>query len=396
MKLKSLLLLTAALAPLEANEAFAQAATSVSTYVIQSDSDKTGDNGLVLTHGGTNGTSQTTIATISSAGGSFSGDISLQGSLFDSTDNTVNVADGLAVSGATDLNNGLNVVGSTTLDNTAIVGVTSITGTTTINTTGAANSSIGTSGNTTSILSTTIAVGNATANSDVNIGTGTGANSVIMGNTNGASDITARAGNTTSMMANGTVVQGLNTGNIGTSLSAGTIIAENNFQRVVADENGKLEVVTSADTTSGTTAAMVVTNSEGNTHGLVVQEDKTVMSGGVSSTSLSLADNGATFSNSETGRPVQVHGVADGTADFDATNVRQLYSGLAAVLAATPELRLTPGKTGAGIGLGSYGGFHAVGFGLGHMYDNGAVLTVSAGKAAHSKVAYKAGLSWSW
>ena len=135
-----------------------------------------------------------------------------------------------------------------------------------------------------------------------------------------------------------------------------------------------LTSVANTDTTSGTTAAMVVTNSAGNTHGIVVQEEKTVVSGGTSSSSLTLADNGATFSNSATGRPIQVHGVADGTADFDATNVRQVYSGLAAVLAATPELRLEPGKTGAGIGLGSYGGFHAVGFGLGHMYDNGAVF----------------------
>ena len=303
---------------------------------------------------------------------------------------------GLNVTGATDLNNGLNVDGNTTLDATTIVGATSVTGTTSINTTGTATSTIGNSTNTTSILSTTVSIGNATANTSVGIATGSGENAIVLGNENTETTMLARAGNSEITLYEGTAVMGIDPNNTGTSLSAATVIAQNGEKRIVADENGKLEVVTSADTTSGTTAAMVVTNSAGNMHGVVVQEDKTVVSGGTSSSSLTLADNGATFSNSATGRPIQVHGVADGTTDFDATNVRQLYSGLAAVLAATPELRLEPGKTGAGIGLGSYGGFHAVGFGLGHMYNNGAVLTVSVGKSAQSKAAYKAGLSWTW
>ena len=281
---------------------------------------------------------------------------------------TIN-GNGIVVNGNANLNNDLNVVGSTTLGN---------------------------SNNATSILSTTVSIGNATGNTSVDIATGSGENGIVLGNTNAETTMLTRAGNSEITLYEGTAVMGIDPVNTGTSLSAATVIAQNGEKRIVADENGKLEVVTSADTTSGTTAAMVVTNSAGNTHGVVVQEDKTVVSGGTSSSSLTLADNGATFSNSATGRPIQVHGVADGTTDFDATNVRQLYSGLAAVLAATPELRLEPGKTGAGIGLGSYGGFHAVGFGLGHMYNNGAVLTVSVGKSAQSKAAYKAGLSWTW
>lgn len=282
---------------------------------------------------------------------------------------------GLNVTGATDLNNGLNVDGSTTLDAMTIVGGTSVTGATTINTTGTAASTIGNSNNATSILSTVVSIGNATANTSVDIATGSGANTIVMGNTNAATTMLTRAGNSEITMVEGSAVMGID--------RAATIVAQNGANRIVADENGKLDVVTTADTTSGTTAAMVVTNSAGNTHGIVVQEDKTVVSGGTSSSSLTLADNGATFSNSATGRPIQVHGVADGTTDFDATNVRQVYSGLAAVLAATPELRLEPGKTGAGIGLG-------------HMYDNGAVLSMSVGKSGHSEAAYKAGLSWSW
>ena len=309
-----------------------------------------------------------------------SGNLNVDGSVANAIGDFT-VSDNLDVTGATDLNNGLNVDGSTTLDATTIVGTTAVTGATTINTTGTAASTIGTNGNATSILSTTVSIGNATNST-----------SISMGNTVSGTVISAEAGNTSTEMGDDRIRNTITD----TNVSAGTVVANNGAARWVADENGKLNEVANTDTTSGTTAAMVVTNSAGNTHGIVVQEDKTVVSGGTSSSSLTLADNGATFSNSATGRPIQVHGVADGTADFDATNVRQVYSGLAAVLAATPELRLEPGKTGAGIGLGSYGGFQAVGFGFGHMYDNGAVLTVSAGKASHSKVAYKAGLSWSW
>ncbi len=419
MKL-SKLLLTSSVITLMGAIASAQEASYNKFY---SDSDNTGDEGLILYEAINNG-GPTEFARITAEG------IQLQGTITDRLDTTVNigenldvngnvttsgfvdvsgnlnvdgsvanaigdftVSDNLDVTGATDLNNGLNVDGSTTLDATTIVGVTNITGATTIvgttavtgattiNTTGTAASTIGTNGNATSILSTTVSIGNATNST-----------SISMGNTVSGTVISAAAGNTSTEMGDDRIRNTITD----TNVSAGTVVANNGAARWVADENGKLNEVANTDTTSGTTAAMVVTNSAGNTHGIVVQEEKTVVSGGTSSSSLTLADNGATFSNSATGEPIQVHGVADGTADFDATNVRQVYSGLAAVLAATPELRLEPGKTGAGIGLGSYGGFHAVGFGLGHMYDNGAVLTVSAGKASHSKVAYKAGLSWSW
>jgi len=197
---------------------------------------------------------------------------------------TIN-GNGIVVNGNANLNNDLNVVGSTTLGN---------------------------SNNATSILSTTVSIGNATGNTSVDIATGSGENGIVLGNTNAETTMLTRAGNSEITLYEGTAVMGIDPVNTGTSLSAATVIAQNGEKRIVADENGKLEVVTSADTTSGTTAAMVVTNSAGNMHGVVVQEDKTVVSGGTSSSSLTLADNGATFSNSATGRPIQVHGVADG------------------------------------------------------------------------------------
>ena len=390
MKLKSVFLMTAGI--FQVTSANAQEATTTSTQVVNrtvtvsgvietaTPSNPNYDDGVFLGSGAfQDSTTSTSLST----------SLNTSGSAKTSVGNTI--ADTGVYGAEVNLNGGSGsnevIIGSGTITTAGTLtqtGTTSVTGVTTINTAtnNTSATTIGVNGNVTSILS-----------SSVNVGTGSGTNTIITtGNGELRTTVSAYAGNTSTNMMN----DAIRTSITDTGASAGTVIANNGAERWVADENGKLEVVTNADIASGTTAAMVVTNSEENTHGLVVQEDKTVMSGGVNSTSLSLADNGATFSNSETGRPVQVHGVADGTADFDATNVRQLYSGLAAVLAATPDLRLAPGKTGAGIGIGSYGGFHAVGLGFGHMYENGAVLTVSAGKAAHSKVAYKAGLSWSW
>lgn len=289
--------------------------------------------------------------------------------LGNATGTTTITGNGVTVNGYADLNNGLNVDGATTLDNTTIVGTTSVTGTTSINTTGSANTSVGGSANNTSILSSAVTIGQSYTTS-VNLRSGDA--STAMNNTSIVSE----------------VVDGEGYGSASVSIS-------NNSSRYVADENGQIGTVPS-ETASSASAALVVKNTEGNTHGIVVEETKTTISGGINSSSLTLNDLGATFSDPSNGAPIQVHGVADGTADFDATNVRQVYSGLAAVLAATPELRLEPGKTGVGVGLGSYGGFNAVGIGFGHMYDNGAVITGAVSKAPESEVAYKASVSWTW
>lgn len=302
------------------------------------------------------------------------------------------------------------VVGNTTAANTISMGnansgtgmtaaagtsrISLANGTTSINTaSGAANTTIGVAENTTSILSTNVLVGNATTSSSISVGTGSAANTITMGNGASATAVTASAGNTTMALQNGSIT---NTVTASAGVSAETVVANNGSIRWVADANGKLNEVAGSDNTSGTTAAMVVTNSAGNTHGVVVQETKTTLSGGTNSSSLTLDERGATFSNSTTGYPIQVHGVADGTAPFDAVNVRQLYSGLASVLAAAPDLRLEPGKSGFGIGLGSYGGYQAIGVGFGHMYDNGFVLTGSISRGEYSKTAAQASLSWNW
>lgn len=504
------LLAATALTPLAAGIVFAQeligSAGNNKNLILQMNNDGTGGEGLILQDDDANDGTYRDFARILNNGVQISGSItdiddntvdvgenlSVSGNISTSQDilvggairdpnvgGTVQIADPLLVSGATDSETSLNVVGQTTLDattivgttsitgattvtgttlintsgsddtsignantNTTIVGTTSVTGTTSINTTGTAtttignsttgttvtmaggssnvslangttsintisgdaNTNIGAAGNTTSIQSTSVVVGNNSASSNISVGTGSqsntisvgtgsASNTIAMGNVQGGTEITAAAGNTAMAMQNDSIT---NTVTAADGVSGGTVIANNGSQRWIADDNGLLTQVTSTDSTSGTTAAMVVTNDRGNTHGLVVQETKTTLSGGTNSASMTLDDRGATFSNPANGRPIQVHGVADGTAPFDAVNVRQLYSGLATVLAAAPDIRLAPGKSGFGVSFGSYGGYEAFGIGLGHMYENGVVLSASVAQGEYSKTAAKASISWTW
>lgn len=64
---------------------------------------------------------------------------------------------------------------------------------------------------------------------------------------------------------------------------------------------------------SGANASLV--NNTG--HGVAVSATQTVITGGTTSTSLTLNDRAATFANTVTGGPTTVTGVADGVADFD-------------------------------------------------------------------------------
>ncbi len=133
---------------------------------------------------------------------------------------------------------------------------------------------------------------------------------------------------------------------------------------VGTDANGKII----NGTVGQTTASLLVTNGIGDNHGVVVNETGTTLSGGVHSTSLVLDDNGARFSNAQTGAPVKVTGVADGTADFDAVNFRQLQKaniGIASVSALSAIPATMPGKNFAiGAGYGYFEGCSAVAIGV--------------------------------
>jgi len=170
-----------------------------------------------------------------------------------------------------------------------------------------------------------------------------------------------------------------------------------------------------------------VTNSLGNTHGFVVNQSSATMSGGTQSTSMTLNDNGATFSNAATGNAVQLHGVAAGTAGTDAVNVNQFnglgnqlngvgkqvinlgnqinqnatraYSGIAQIAAMTAVPAPIAGKRfSVGMGGGFYAGQQAIAFGgkalIADNFTVGASLATGFGSSNDMAAAVGAGFSW--
>jgi len=85
-------------------------------------------------------------------------------------------------------------------------------------------------------------------------------------------------------------------------------------------------------TTGGSQVSLTLTNGIGNTHGVLIQESSTVIAGGTHSTTLTLADTGASFANAQTGAAIVVSGVANGVADTDAANVVQVKNAIEAAV----------------------------------------------------------------
>lgn len=182
-----------------------------------------------------------------------------------------------------------------------------------------------------------------------------------------------------------------------TATTAGTAIVMKGATgtQTVVDANGKLINVTGTATQS--TAALTLTNGIGNTHGLVVTETQATLSGGTHSSSLTMSDNGATFSDSATGAPVQVHGVNDGTSDFDAVNVRQFASAIASVTAMANIPQVDQDKTvSVGMALGSFMGKTALAAGVTYRFTKNGVLKGSVSSAMNSSNSTAVGVGAAW
>ncbi|MFN6136820.1 MAG: hypothetical protein ACK475_11190 [Bacteroidota bacterium] len=124
---------------------------------------------------------------------------------------------GITTSGGyTQSGTGANTItGGTTITNTLVV-----TGTTSINTTGAASTSIGTSGATNTILGVTSI--NNSGNAATNIGTGASAGTVTIGHTGGTLTTLGSLGHTGSATISGGAVSINNNSNNNTSINTGT------------------------------------------------------------------------------------------------------------------------------------------------------------------------------
>jgi autotransporter adhesin len=182
---------------------------------------------------------------------------------------------------------------------------------------------------------------------------------------------------------------------------------------------------------------MTMTNGIGNTHGVVIQEASTVLSGGAHSTTMTLSDTGASFSNAQTGAAVVVSGVANGVSPTDAANVGQVNAaidaavapfdarlasvesniqaldkkiggvekkvsgGVAIAMALTQPLSFAPkADTAVTVGVASYNGQSAAAVGYNRLIQNSAnrrvIVSGGVGVTTTGQSAARAGISFSW
>lgn len=214
---------------------------------------------------------------------------------------------------------------------------------------------------------------------------------------NGTLDYVASDSATTTVVGGGVSTSILRGATTAVTGSSGIVLKGTNTPHIVVDGNGKL--LTTTGVASQSAASMVLTNGYGNTHGLIINETQTTVSGGIYSSSLTLNDAGARFSNSANGRPITVTGVADGRSDFDAVNFRQLRN----IAASSAAMANMPGVDAnkdfsVGMGLGHHEGETAYAVGVGYRPGNDSMVraSVASGMRGFSKPTIGVGASFSW
>jgi hypothetical protein len=157
--------------------------------------------------------------------------------------------------------------------------------------------------------------------------------------------------------------------------------------------NGATTLVGTTNINTTGTAATKIGNSSAP---VAVTGSSVSMTGGT--TNLTLNSNGASFSNN--GAPSKVTGIANGTGDFDAVNVRQFSSAVASVAAAAniPGVDTTK-TTSFGVGLGSYMNSAALAMGGSYRFSSNGVVRASVATGMNSggsKAVIGVGAGWSW
>jgi hypothetical protein len=180
------------------------------------------------------------------------------------------------------------------------------------------------------------------------------------------------------------------TGTTSTTLNGAGNTVVVNSSGVNANGNGA--------TLSMNATAVTLENSTG--HGLQVYTDHTVLSGGTNSTQLDLNNTNATFSNTLTGAPIQVKGVADATDDHDAVNFSQLkdvYGGVASTVALGNIPTLDESKdVSIGVGVGYFKGTAGIAVGGNFRATPRMVFRVSLGTSTRGNATAGAGAAFSW
>jgi hypothetical protein len=235
----------------------------------------------------------------------------------------------------------------------------------------------------------TLLNGNAASRAAV---TGASVNNIIVGNTlvDGNLYVNGAMTYSSTTSANTTVA------NMAAGTSGAMNIVNNGRSGYVVNGAGR---IVGGTTSSSSTASLTVTNANNDVHGFVVNNSVATMSGGGHSSSLTMSDSGATFSNTANGAAIQVHGVDDGTNAFDAVNYRQLQdvaAGVAGVAAMTHIPSVDPGKRFAlGMGYGNFESQNAFAFGGSARFADNVVVRASvASDTKQTTFGVGAGYSW--
>jgi hypothetical protein len=203
--------------------------------------------------------------------------------------------------------------------------------------------------------------------------------------------------------ANATV----NVANNGLSITGST-----NTVALQADNDSSSSNALAKLTLTPTSASMLVNTDDGESHGVTVTQTSTIISGGTTSSQLTLDDNGAAFADQDTGAPIKVTGVDYGTSTYDAVNYGQFshevkrlddriddaYSGIASVAAIAAVPSPIDGKNVSfGFGFGNYKSESAIAIGTKARVGKNKDWSVTAGVGySGNKATISAGLGWSF
>ena len=180
-----------------------------------------------------------------------------------------------------------------------------------------------------------------------------------------------------------------------------------------------------ADALGATTQTVSLTKESsvtGNVHGITIYDDKTIITGGTTSTQMTLNDDTVNFQHVQTGAAVRLTGVADGIDDTDAANVNQVNNaresaveesnsytdreisiakkeasqGTALAIALATPMSFHNGNNAMNIGTGYYKGEKAVSLKIGRKLNDSTYYTLGVATAGRKATAVQAAMGWSW
>lgn len=236
--------------------------------------------------------------------------------------------------------------------------------------------------------------GAGTVNNQSGMNSGTGTTNNYQGGNSGTGTVNNQIGMNS---GNGTIANsyGGATNTSGPNSSVVNNFGANDGQGTVENRIGGGASATSnyiGNSNSGTTF-----NATAGASSLDLSNSSARLRGGVNGNGLTITDTGARFGDAS-GRPISVSGVSDGVGEFDAVNVGQFASAIAAssALAGIPGLR--PGHTNSiGFGVGSFMGYDAFAFGATAVSgDNFSMKLSGAIDDRGGAPVVSAGAGWSW